>query len=381
MFREWRWVVNRNPGQRPVVFNYDLHISVTRDLGREIANKADFLSWSASLSNRLIRPDQPKPDPVFFVNQWTWTRLSTVPIMMFRLAYRSFLAAFDGFVVTYPTPFVLLFEQSNKPILAMAAIRYDWPMSRSPRLAQKLDLALKRMVESGQLTLVANNQGDADYILAMTGLSPAVVPSLCDYVLEESGLPRTNPESFQKRQPAFMPSGRLENEFKAALSGQGMKSIEELYPNGYEWADLLNTPYVFFVPYTISTMTLFELATLGVTVVIPDDDWLIEMYLAGENGALSELDFPGAIWRDPIHQSIPNPSRTEEHLRWWLARADFSNKKLMPNVVRVCKSDDLSLLENLAPTDRETIEARNSMIEKKRARLIDEFMATMKEQK
>jgi len=367
-----------NDQRQPRIFNIDLHISVTEDLRQGFKSLASYTSWNASNHNIVFRPERPYPDPIAIVNQRTWRKLTNKMAHRFFRRYKRFLNTFDFFAVTYPPAFAMLFKDAKKPTLMVIAIRYDWPMSRSLEIAKQFDAEILAMSNEGLLTIVANNQGDADYFYTMTKFRIKVIPSLCDYVLEnqyeDSKLCRSSST------PIYIQSARLTETLKEKLFLKGYRDSKEAFPGGYSWQELKSVPSVFHIPYSISTMTLFELATLGVRVIIPDDDWLVEMALSGESGALSELAFPGSIDRLAEVSGGRLEQGSEAYYRWWLERADFANQDLMPNVHRVSQKsfdEDMSLpeIDNLAT------EKRNARIYMERERFLDEFLNTSVGQK
>jgi hypothetical protein len=356
----------------------DLHISVTADLSNGLHEKARYLSWNSSFANKIMRPDFPNPDPVAVVNQWTWRNLDFRRIKRFRRRYSRFLSKFNGFVVTYPTAFSLLFQQSKLPILAVVAVRYDWPMSRDLDIWESFDSSLRLMHSSGQLTIVANNKADAEYFRCMVGIEIDTVPSFCDYVLQELNSGKAAAPTLPIA-PIYLQGQRLSLELCKALESAGVRSASQSFPHGYSWEDLARTSFIFLVPYNISTMTLFELATLGVRVVIPEDEWLIEMFLDGTDGALSELMFEGALWRDPKFGNIPSPESSEEFARWWLSRSDFGNPDLMPNVTRISKTR-LRTGFDVPTLDPKLVVLRNQRVKEKRGQLLEKFLQRVGEQ-
>ena len=352
------------------IFNFDLHISVVWDIRSGMLHPLTMTSWSGSNHNHIPRPDLPNPDPVSLVNQQTWERLSPLRARLFATRYGHFLAKFHGFLVTYPPGFFTLFTRFQKPILAIAATRFDYPFSRSPKLRRWFHQEVIRCIDSGQLTLVANNRADADYMNFFLGREISVVPSLCDYVAIGDGRQSAEPKA--KREPLFIQGSRFSRELNYTLAQIGVIDVSKAYPQGYSWADLSLAPYVFTVPYNISTMTLFELSTLGVPVVIPNDEWLREMALSLENGALSEIYFPNEIQDESFLEWIKQESGDPSGLSWWLDRADFANADLMPNVTRVSK-EEFRIGFAPEPVSREAIEFRNRRLFNAREALVDAF--------
>lgn len=362
-------VLGRERGAEVRLFNLDLHTSVIADL-QEAVTSARLVSWNSSNHNFLFRPKYPSPDPVAIVNQRSWQKIDRFRSFLFRFRYFLFLRSFDGFIVTYPTAFLILFANLKRPILAVVATRFDWPMSRNLRLFNWYKTKLKSLHDSGLLTIVANNRGDAEFLSQTTGITPvAIVPSLCDYVIK--GAEPQCEEALLAR-GIYLQSSRLSRETHDWLRLEGVLDAREVFPDGYSWADLSQLDFVFVVPYNISTMTLFELASLGVTVVIPDNDWLAEMALYRQDGALSELHFENSPFQKRSLDMIT--------VDWWLERADFCNQELMPNVVRISKWQSFSTIK-LRRIGAEALATRNERVRKMRGDLIDTFVEKCREER
>jgi hypothetical protein len=104
-------------------------------------------------------------------------------------------------------------------------------------------------------------------------------------------------------------------------------------------------------------MTLFELATAGMPVVVPGRELLRQMKTQYA-GVLDELTFAEVYGVDPAEKfagpGSPANWKDEGHLDWWLDRADFFNRNLMPNV-RVAET-----YEDLKLSDREILDLRSA---------------------
>ena len=329
------------------VFNLDLHVAVIKDISTYLSDARTRLTrFSLSIHNHLQRPMiQWAPDPVAIVNQSTWKHLDRLQIAKFQKRYKQFLKTFDGFVVTYPTAFFELFAATGKPILAVAATRYEAPYTESEPKWEELNNSIVAAVNRGQVTLIANNAGDADYIKFFTGLNVPVFPSLCEGKEPWSGCTKLR---------VTMAKDASLRSFIAKRT-QGLYLPIEALGSPYKWKELMNCLEVLVIPQNISTMTLFELATAGMPVVIPGGDLLRQMKTQ-YSGVLDELTFAEVHGVDAAGKfAVPgSPAnwRDEGHLDWWLDRADFFDRNLMPNV-RVANT-----YEDLMLSDREVRELR-----------------------
>ena len=167
--------------QIPRVFNLDLHIGVIADLDKELKNsQIEMTQWSISTHNHLVPGRLPISDPVCHVNARKWHLMDSEAILKFQSRYKKFLNSFDGFVCTYSPTFSELYKGLNKPILIVAATRYEAPYTDRQGEWDRFNKYLCSGVKNSKIQLYANNLGDADYIDYFTGIKPRVVPSLCE---------------------------------------------------------------------------------------------------------------------------------------------------------------------------------------------------------
>jgi hypothetical protein len=358
--------------KRANVFNLDLHISVIQDYEKDLTEqRCRLVRFSISSHNHLVKGLFPTSDPVAVVNSRTWKNLDQRLIEKFRSRYKLLLSSFDGFIVTYSPTFFELFAKEGKPILAVAATRYEAPYTDDTKKWIEFDQKLKQYVSTGSLTLVANNRGDADYIRYFTGIDVKVLPSYC------GGKGLWTGESGRRvtiaRDPAL--KGYVGN-----ATGGLFQPIESL-GSPYKWKDLISCLEVFVVPQNISTMTLFELATAGVPVVVPTREFfskLRETYF----GVLDELTFTELLGIRGGHASdSPDNWEWEGYLDWWLDRSDFYDSNLMPNVRLANSIEDLLLSDKDVMDRRLSIESdlrmRNSRIARERQEFVSNWINTL----
>ena len=358
----------------PSVFSLDAHVSVVEDLRRGLRPLGvSFTTWCIAGSNRTFRKFLIAPDPVRGISSRNWKQIDGRAIEKFNNSYRGYLKSFDGFLATYPPAFAEAYEEYGKPMLVITGTRYEWPYTFDERKWNKLNQFLVRSVSSGRMTLVANNRADADYINYFTGLSPLYVPSLCDYIDLSWDGTVTRKLIHATRSP------ELSKQITRATNGEWLDIRSEL-GSFYSWSDLAKGSILFVIPYNISTMTLFELATMGVPVVIPSRGLLKELR-KGHPGVLSDLSFlemRGAP-TELLSESNPNNYNSGGYLDWWLDRADFYNSALMPNVVQIddlAELDDTNrLLERLIDENyMQRVEARNRFVFTQREELLATFV-------
>jgi hypothetical protein len=304
----------------------------------------------------------PVTDPVRFVNARKWHLLNDSIIDKFQHRYEKFLKSFDGFVCTYSPVFAELFRGFNKPILIVAATRYEAPYTNRVNDWNRFNKYLTSGVNNSQIALYANNQGDADYLEYFTGIKTSVVPSLCEKSLITSI--HSGPRVIISKDHDLV----KQIEFS---TGGFFRSISIL-GTPYKWSDLINCSEVLVFPQNISTMTLFELATAGVPVAIPSRKWIKELIASGFN-VLNELSFHQILGLNTTEMPTNSPANynSDEYLDWWLNRADFFDNSLMPNVRIVDSAKDLiddspnlysDLYAKTVNRNLEIVKKRDSMI-------------------
>jgi hypothetical protein len=110
---------------------------------------------------------------------------------------------------------------------------------------------LRRMSNSGQLTVVSNNRPDHLYTLKGTGIRSKIIPSLCLY----AGI-RYNPT----RPEFLMYSGSWNHEHPLLVPR----------PKRFEWKDIGAYRGIVHIPYeATATMSMFEHFTGGMPIFLP----------------------------------------------------------------------------------------------------------------
>lgn len=349
-------------------FNLDLHVAVAGDLESHLS-KADakLVRFSISRHNHLVPNRPPVADPVAYVNQRKWRRLSPKRVRGFESRYGRFLRGFDGFVVTHTPSFVELYTNLNKPVLCVVSTRYESPYTERQEDWNRLNGLLARAVEESRLTVVANNQADADYFQFFSGGSIPVVPSLC---AKETPWTGSN-----MRRVVVCKDPRLSKSISATTGYEEVKNLG--LP--YAWSDLAGCAEVFVVPQNVSTMLLFELATAGVPVAIPSPKLFKE--LRRDYEVLNELTF-AEMFQVRITEDLHSPVNWESpyYLDWWLERADFYNQEIMPNVRVVQTLDELRVSDDEILTRQsffcDQVVERNRRIEESWRGVIEDFVGS-----
>lgn len=326
--------------QRPRVFNLDLHIAVNADLKNCLESQdVSVRTWSISRHNHLIHGRRPIPDPVAWINARNWQDLTSRRIKWFVRRYWAFLMKFDGFMVTLPTAFVLLYTWTRKPIMVVIATRYETPFTLNEKAWLQLNERLREGIDAGQIVISTNNRADADYIHFFAGVSAQVVPSLCDKNEQWTGC--------ETRRLILARDSELIEFISNETAGKYVSPRRPGIP--YTWKDICDSSEVLYIPQNISTMTLFELSTAGVPVAIPSAEWMSKLSTS-YTGILDELSFLQVSCSETPEFLTDTPADPNwgQFYEWWLTRADWNNKELMPNVRIVTGLQDL-LLGETAP--------------------------------
>jgi len=364
---------SRRHSVTPRVFNLDLHISVIADLEVELdRRKIDLTRWSISRHNFVQRKVFTQPDPVRVVNARTWNHLNENMIDKFQDVYGRYLRSFDGFILTHTPSFSELFRGLDRPKLVVASTRYEAPYTTDPAQWTRFNAYVRAEVASGRMLLATNNLGDRDYCEYFLGITPRYVPSLCDYTsvswTGSSGFKvvQTTDSLFAKKVVEDSQGSWLES--KAVLKG------------GHSWDAVAAISEFFIIPYNISTMTLFELATAGVPVTVPSRRFLKELACEKKNGALSQLTWFQVLDKPPPEEAgNPNNSNRKDFLDWWIDRADFYDAELMPNVRTVDSINELLEISHPALGRNRTewmasVRERNTRLSEQRKNLVTDFM-------
>jgi hypothetical protein len=358
---------------KPILFNLDLHIGVMRDLQQEL-ERTNFrtIRWSISGSNNFARKIYRISDPVEIINSQTWHKLSEDLISRFEERYGKFLRKFDGFVVTHTPAFSQLYRSFEKPILTINSTGYEAPYTDDIKKWDNLNSYMLEATNKKRILLVSNNAGDSDYLKYKSGISTEVFPSYCDYT-------NLNWAPGGKHKVIIARSPVIEDVIEK-LTGGEWKGIRKILGNNYKWKQYLDIKEILYIPYNISTMSLFEFATAGIPITIPSKKLLIDLH-SKYQGVLSELSYFQIrnLSTDGLDINDPNNYESDYFLHWWLDRADFYNRELMPNVKIISGFDEINFERFTKPSDfsafREQVEARNQNVKESRARLIKKFVA------
>lgn len=281
-------------------FNLDLHISVIEDIKTILERQGHtVVSKSISGHNWVFNRE---PAEVDIVNQETWQHLNQDMADAFYERYKDELSEYDGFIVTYPPTFAILFEKFDKPIIAVAATRYEAPFSSSDAMWAWANRKLIDMIDRGQLIAVANNKYDKHYCEYFLQREWKHIPSLCDYT--EAKYTGTKDKSIV--------SGR------SSLASPSLLHITQI--GRHTWEDLYSYKSIVHIPYNASLMSIFEQYTANVPLVFPSKELAVQIPTF-----MKEAFFPGTKLSQREFEYFGSYDR--------LALADFYDEEWMPHLL------------------------------------------------
>lgn len=276
------------------LFNIDCHISVIADLKNifeGLGHEVD--QWSISGYRWVFNLP---PAPTDIITQFNWQSIDEGMVDKFYKKHKDELDEYDAFVCCYPPIFLKLFEKFNKPIIVVAATRYDYPVIDDPKRLSWLEDSLNN---NKNLMLVANNAFDKAYCEKFLNKEWTHIPSLCDYTGAKYNAKTDNFAYFSK--------------CKLNLSDQ---YIHQSDLGKYSWQDLYSYNAILHFPYNVSTMSMFEQYQAGVPLILPGLETLMEILESNTIPLMTEIVFPNN-----------NPDRQAKQFltKEWLSLSDFYN--------------------------------------------------------
>lgn len=322
-------------------FNLDCHISVIADLTKIFTELGhEVTSWSVSGHNFVFNRD---PKPVDVVNQHTWMQLDEQMCDAFYERYKDELSEYDGFICTYPLTFSMLYEKFKKPIILHIPIRYEVPFHNNKYLWNKFNDYLRNGIDNGMIIPVANSEYDKRYFEFFVGRECTLIPNICEYINT-----KWNPTRDQ-----FLYHSRLPIQFDERLI------VNKNTLGRYSWDDLSKFKGMIIIPYTCSTMSIFEHYNANIPLFFPSKSFMMELYKSYGHVVLSELTWnrifnlkSGSVI-DCDRSNDPNLYDNIDIMSNWIDYSDFYNKESMPYIVYFDSIEDLFL--KLSTTDLHSV--------------------------
>ncbi|CAF0897510.1 unnamed protein product [Adineta steineri] len=259
----------------------------------------------------------------------------------------------DVFVCFHPAAMCELFMPFNRTIIVIASTRYElgrFSINEWNEWNKNL-----RIIASDPRNIVAgNNLYDAEYIRYFTGINTTVLPSICDYTKVVYRSANTRSEYI------FIPShdhidfneqflDELNFSIRKFKSSIVVKPLRQLY-KFYKYRDLVRHPAIIYLPYQVSTMSIFEQYTMNIPLFFPSIDLLTEWHLkydivfdrTWDKALTGQGKNRSIISSYDLNSTIPDPNNEYDYssIRYWLQYADFYQ---WPHITYFNSTDDLTL--------------------------------------
>lgn len=325
----------------------------------------ELVRWSISGRNKISRRFLNVPDPIEHINHSNWYDLNISNIENFKFKYAKFLKKFDGFVVTHTPSFVQIFESYNKPILLINSTRYEAPYSNDSEKWKDLDNTLRDLWFSNRINLISNNRGDQEYLFQKTSIRSRLVPSVCDYI----------PNIIEPKSNEIIVFGRSKELQQKIISNSSL-NLSPSYDRYIPYSQICSALAILIIPQNVSTMMLFELATLGIPVIVPSPR-LVDVLIKDGYPVLSELSYFQVLGLSTfnLNDSDLNNYNSPNFYSEWLKFADFYDAKLMPNVIVIDNFSDLNNLDFSKFRISKSIHSRNHDLIAMRKELLRDFLS------
>lgn len=314
----------------------DQHIAVCSDV-RYIFNQLGHTVTEMSLSGHapIIGKIQHKID-MLSGDEWG-NSIRGRKFKEFADRYGKHLEKYDGFLCCYPPIFAMLYKHIDKPIIIDIPIRYECGAECDAELWEEFNDYLREGVDSGKITLVANNRYDKHYAENFIKKPIVHIPSLCEY----SGM------SYNPINELFIYYSDVVREDK---SGRMIKKHNALKA-GHAWQCIADFKGCIHYPYNISTMSTFEQYTANIPLFFPTEDYLLKLW-ENDQHVLTQISWKQQVPDGEPNSEIkcasvydPNNYNDKETITSWIKYADFY-------------SDDMNCIEHF---DENTLDKVLSM--------------------
>ena len=238
----------------------------------------------------------------------------------------------DAYVCFHPAAMCEVFMPFKKPIIVIASTRYELGRFQPARW-KKWNENLIEISKDPRNIVGANNLYDLEYIRYFTGINGVLLPSFCDYT-NVSYQPIANKTFLLApiRAPGFQDYFLKERKKalqKNNISGDGnLKPLRAVYGH-YKYTDLIKHPGIVYVPYQVSTMSLFEHYRMNIPLFFPSIDLLAKWQLS--HMVIRQRTWEGVRHRRAKGSSIPgvlnvpDPNNDSDlgAIKHWIKYADF----------------------------------------------------------
>lgn len=311
-------------------FNLDCHISVIADLKNIFQNLGHSIdSKSISGHNWIFGK---RPDEIKVINSKNWWFLDDRLINEFYQIYKDELSKYDGFVLTYPPSFSMLFEKFNKPIIIQIPIRYEVPFHDNQSKWNNFNDFLRKNIDRNIIFPVANSLYDKKYFEYFVQRDCDYIPNICEYTDSQY-------EPISKK---FLYSSKYDVNI-------GTEFFNKKMLGKYDWQQLANFKGIVLIPYNCSIMSIFEHYTANIPLFVPSLEFMLKLFETHkEDGVLSELTWnqvfktpSGSILFKTLKDDDPNNYENLENMKNWISLSDFYNQEWMPYITYFNSFEDL----------------------------------------
>lgn len=335
-------------------FNLDLHIGVIGDIRQILAAHGhEVTDWTLSAHAWVLGRARDKVD---VVNEHTWRDLNPAMCDAFYKRYKDELSGYDAFIVTHTPSFSMLYERWEKPIICVASTRYEAPYTDQPEAWVYLNEYLRRKIDEGILTPIANNRYDAAYAERFTQRKWQVISSLCNYTgAHYTGTRRESLYVSKFPLPVRVP-GLIDKatEFQRSIWQRAALRLGMASPRqGYSWQEIAQFKSAVVIPYNASIMSIFEMYAAGMPMLFPTPRFAAELYAKHrQEGVFSELSYNqvhGLPSGSRLYCGRPDPNDYEDAngMMQWVGLSDFYDST---NLAQLLYFDSYRELEELLAT-------------------------------
>lgn len=321
------------------LFNLDCHISVIADIKKtfeELGHSVD--SWSISGHNWVFDREPMKVD---IINPHTWQHIDENMCNEFYDRYKDELSIYDAFICTYPISFSMLFEKFKKPIILQIPIRYETPFYSDASKWDKFNEYLRRGIDNDMIIPISNSEYDKKYFEFFVNRECKLIPNICDYT-ETSWNPTIDKFLYYSRLPITL----------------GESIIDKASLGKYKWEDIASYRGIIMIPYTSSTMSIFEYYTSNIPLFCPSKKFICELYSKYGNYVLSELTWNGTFGLrsgsviECDRSKDPNDYMNIDIMSEWIEYSDFYNNEWMPYITYFDSFEELSSILDSSDVSR-----------------------------
>lgn len=253
----------------------------------------------------------------------------------------------DAFVCFHPASMCEIYMAFNRSIIVIASTRYELGRFQADQWKAWND-NLKKIASDPKNLVAANNMYDVEYIRYFTGLRVTLLPSLCKYTNLRFNPSRKEFLIAPIRALAFEPIfiNTLRHTLRQHQKDENMiVRVRDIYKH-YSYSDLTKHRAIIYVPYQVSTMSLFEQYRMAIPLFFPSLDLLTQWHL--DYGVITERSWCNVLHRRKCNGSIipgvlsdtpdPNDDYSYIAVRHWLKYADFYR---WPHIIYYDSLDDL----------------------------------------